>query len=76
LALEIKEIANAYGKKKKFVRISRPGGVEPPDDLTDADGILEWLDDRKVIEDEWKRIKDLMSDASNLDVDARKEMDD
>ncbi|EAU88626.1 hypothetical protein CC1G_12018 [Coprinopsis cinerea okayama7 len=52
-----------------FHRVAYMGGKEPPDDLTDADGICEWLDDRNVIEFEWSRIKGLMDRAHKLDAD-------
>ena len=50
-----------------FVRVGFWKGLQPPEDLTDADGIMEWLDQRGFVQMEWQRIKDMMSSASKLD---------
>lgn len=42
-------------------------GLQPPEDLTDADGVMDWLDQRGFVQMEWQRIKDMMSSASKLD---------
>lgn len=48
------------------------GGKQPPDDLGDADGICEWLDERQLIEIEWEKIKTMMESARHLEMSARK----
>lgn len=55
-----------------FVRIAFAGGRMPPDDLTDADGICEWLDERGVIDQEWHKLKTMMEGAHHLEVSAKK----
>lgn len=51
-------------------------GKKPPEDLTDADGIMAWLDERGVIDMEWQSIKQLMESARNLEMGAKKGEDD
>lgn len=58
--------------KKGFVRIAFPGGTQPPDDLTDADGVCDWLDERGVIEQEWRKVKTMMEDSQRLEMSAQK----
>ncbi|KAG6909692.1 hypothetical protein DXG01_015893 [Tephrocybe rancida] len=59
-----------------FFRIAYAGGLRPPDDLDDADEICEWLDQRKVIDMEWMKIKDMMESARHLELDRKKGDDD
>jgi len=55
-----------------FHRIAYPGGRAPPRDLHDADGLCDWLDERKVIEMEWRKMKEMMESARNLEMNAKK----
>ncbi|KAH9926204.1 uncharacterized protein B0H18DRAFT_1094787 [Fomitopsis serialis] len=48
----------------------------PPDDLSDADGIMDWLDQRGIINIEWQKVKDMMESARNLEMKAKKGEDD
>ncbi|TFK76413.1 hypothetical protein BDN72DRAFT_830988 [Pluteus cervinus] len=50
------------------------GGILPPDDLTDADAICDWLDRRKVIDLEWSRVKEMMDSGGKLDAAMKKGM--
>ena len=50
--------------------------VVPPDDISDADQVMEWLDGLNIISEEWLKVKKLMSDATNLEADARRGIDD
>ncbi|KZT09438.1 uncharacterized protein LAESUDRAFT_694923 [Laetiporus sulphureus 93-53] len=59
-----------------FVRVAFAGGRKPPDDLSDADAIMDWLDEREIINIEWKRVNDMMEEARNLEMKARKGDDD
>ncbi|KAG6890675.1 hypothetical protein C0995_005047 [Termitomyces sp. Mi166 len=69
---ELHENRQSHG----FFRIAYAGGIEPPKDLDDADGICEWLDQRKVIDMEWMKIKDMMESARHLELDRKKGDDD
>ena len=50
-----------------FVRVAYAGGIKPPNDLTNADDIMNWLDERGIIAQEWQLVKQMMDDAQNLD---------
>ncbi|PCH38064.1 hypothetical protein WOLCODRAFT_96408 [Wolfiporia cocos MD-104 SS10] len=54
-----------------FVIVAHASGVQPPEDLSDPDGIMEWLDERGVITGEWRNLKKMMDSARNLDVHSR-----
>lgn len=62
--------------ERGFVRVAFAKGMKPPEDLTDADGIMEWLDQRGVIDMEWQTVKELMESARNLEMAAKKGDDD
>ncbi|KAG6879983.1 hypothetical protein C0992_008576 [Termitomyces sp. T32_za158] len=64
---ELHENRQSHG----FFRIAYVGGVEPPKDLDDADGICDWLDQRKVIDMEWTKIKDMMESARHLELEKK-----
>jgi hypothetical protein len=57
--------------KHGFHRIAHPGGKDPPKDLQDADGLCDWFDERKVIEMEWHKMKEMMGSARHLEVNAK-----
>ena len=61
---------------RTFVRVAYMGGKKPPDDLTDADAITNWLDERGIIEQEWLNIKQMMQDAQTLDSGGKDDEDD
>ncbi|KAG5638369.1 hypothetical protein H0H81_000380 [Sphagnurus paluster] len=69
---ELHESHQSHG----FFRIAYAGGMKPPKDLDDADGICDWLDQRKVIDMEWKKLKDMMESARHLELDKKKDEDD
>ena len=52
------------------------GAAKPPDDLTDGDGIMNWLDERGLITAEWQKIKEMMESARNLEVASKRGEDD
>ncbi|KAF8636555.1 hypothetical protein AX17_003367 [Amanita inopinata Kibby_2008] len=64
---------HAAKQSKGFIRVAYAGRKRPPDDLEDADAICEWLDERKIIDMEWKRIKDIMESSGHLDMIVNKE---
>ena len=55
-----------------FVKVSYSGKVPPPDDTSDADQVMEWLDDRGVINAEWMKLKQMMARATNLEADVKR----
>ncbi|OCH94983.1 hypothetical protein OBBRIDRAFT_884303 [Obba rivulosa] len=71
LSREVEDL-HARVESRGFVRVSHAKGKRPPDDLSDADGIMEWLDDRGIIDLEWRNIKQMMDSARNLEMRAKK----
>lgn len=56
-----------------FHRVAYPGGRDPPKDLQDADGLCDWLDERKLVEMEWHKMKEMMESARHLEIHAKTE---
>ena len=54
------------------MRIAYAGGKKPPEDLSDADGIMSWLDERGIIAAEWQKINHMMESANNLEIAAKR----
>ncbi|RXW20760.1 hypothetical protein EST38_g5103 [Candolleomyces aberdarensis] len=71
---EIEELRSMEKNKrgKKFYRVAYAGGTKPPEDLTDADGLCEWLDERQIIDFEWKKVKAMMESARHLELEGKK----
>ncbi|CDO71213.1 hypothetical protein BN946_scf184863.g8 [Trametes cinnabarina] len=57
----------AVKEGRSFVRVAYAAGKQPPEDLTDADAIMDWLDERQVINLQWHEIKTMMDSARNLE---------
>lgn len=70
ISREIDSLSGA--SSRTFHRISYAGASEPPEDLQDADGLCDWLDSRRVIETEWHKIKTMMDNAGNLEIDHKR----
>ncbi|TDL27494.1 hypothetical protein BD410DRAFT_782581 [Rickenella mellea] len=60
---------------RAFVHVAFAGGIKPPKDKTDADKMMEWLDQRGVVQNEWSKLKDLLTRAINLDTGNGKDDD-
>jgi hypothetical protein len=76
LSQEIEDLRNQSAKNRVYVSVAYAGGAKPPDDLTDGDGIMNWLDERGLISMEWQKIKDMMESARNLEVASKRGEDD
>ncbi|KAJ3516629.1 hypothetical protein NLJ89_g1006 [Agrocybe chaxingu] len=55
-----------------FLRVAYFGGKKPPENLEDADALCDWLDERKIIEMEWHKLKTMMESAHHLELHAKK----
>ena len=75
LSREVEELHSSKGARG-FVRVAYAKGIKPSKDLTDADGIMEWLDQRGIIDMEWQAIRELMKSARNLEMAAKRGEDD
>ncbi|KAI6022694.1 hypothetical protein EDC04DRAFT_2727848 [Pisolithus marmoratus] len=72
-----RRIAAAVDDDGNFVQVAYVGSILPPEDLKNADKFMEWLDQRGVIDMEWKKIRQMMESARNLEFSARRgEIDD
>ncbi|KAG2368606.1 hypothetical protein BDR07DRAFT_1325025 [Suillus spraguei] len=68
----LRQIDEVLDDNRSFVRIAFSGGVEPPKNMRDADKVMDWLDQRRSIEFEWQRIRELMDKARNLEIRAKR----
>ncbi|KIJ69366.1 hypothetical protein HYDPIDRAFT_80164 [Hydnomerulius pinastri MD-312] len=67
-----REITEAQDKNRKFVRVAFAGGVKPPKDLHDADKVMDWLDQRGIIDLEWQKVRQMMESARNLEISSKR----
>lgn len=68
----LREIDEVLDDNRGFVRIAFAGGAKPPKDMRDADKVMDWLDQRGLVEFEWQRVRELMEKARNLEMRAKK----
>lgn len=61
-------------RRRVFIPVTN--GPAPPEDLHDADGMMDWLDGRGIINAQWTKIKDMMKRARNLEARGREAEDD
>jgi len=62
--------------KESFHTVAFFGGKKPPKDLSDTDGLCDWLDERQVIDIEWQKLKKMMDSAQHLELGDKGEADD
>ena len=55
-----------------YIPVAFAGGAVPPEDTNDADNIMNWLDERHVIDMQWMAIKKMMDDARGLEMAAKR----
>jgi len=73
LSTEVRELRSTGNKG--FVKVAFAGGVRPPKDLDDGDGITDWLDQRGIIAMAWMEMKQMMERARKLESMGRREED-
>lgn len=62
---------SVLGGKGGRVFIPATNGPGPPEDLNDADGMMDWLDGRGIINAQWAKIKTMMARAHKLEAKGR-----
>ncbi|TBU35882.1 hypothetical protein BD311DRAFT_647037 [Dichomitus squalens] len=62
------EILKSSQDERSFVKVAYANGKRPPEDLSDADAIMDWLDERQIINIQWQEIKAMMENARHLEV--------
>ena len=61
--------------KRGFVKVAFAKGIRPPEDVEDADGITDWLDQRGIVAMAWTEMKQMMERARKLESMGKKEVD-
>ncbi|KAF9005684.1 hypothetical protein BDQ17DRAFT_1408378 [Cyathus striatus] len=70
---EIEQLRQSPNSKRKvFHKVAYAGGKLPPEDLSDADELCEWLDERKIVDMEWQKMKTMMDRARHLEMATKK----
>lgn len=69
------DLAEQPRKKRPYDRLSYAKNLPPPGDTSNPDVVMDWLDQRGVVLAEWKKLRELLERASNLDVSAGKKED-
>lgn len=62
------EALQASREGSGYVQVAYVNGKEPPEDLKDADAIMDWLDQRQIIALQWQEIKAMMESARHLEI--------
>ncbi|KAG9038421.1 hypothetical protein FRB95_001278 [Tulasnella sp. JGI-2019a] len=72
------EVDALHGRHNENVslKLSWGPGIEKPKDPHDADEVMQWLDDRGIIQHEWLKVKRLMEKAHTLDPQRKGGIDD
>ncbi|KAL4074404.1 hypothetical protein V8B97DRAFT_1949545 [Scleroderma yunnanense] len=66
-----REIMEAHDDDNAFVKVAYLGGALPPQDMQNADKIMDWLDQRRIIEMEWQKVRSMMDSARKLESSSR-----
>ncbi|EGO21468.1 hypothetical protein SERLADRAFT_440729 [Serpula lacrymans var. lacrymans S7.9] len=72
LLQEIDEVRAQREGSRAFVKVAFAGGKQPPKNLKDADAVMDWLDQRGVVEMGWQMMRKMMESAQKLDSAAKK----
>ena len=63
-------------RHRLYDRVAYAKGLPPPEDTSNPDDIMEWLDQRGTVSAEWHKLRELLERASNLDTSAGKREED
>lgn len=69
-------IRRIEGGSQQRVFIPTTNGPPPPDDLGDADGIMDWLDGRGIINLQLTKVKEMVERAHKLELKGKGTDDD
>lgn len=73
LAEEV-DLAKQPRKRRSYDRLAYAKDLPPPEDTSNPDDVMEWLDKRGTISAEWQKLRELLERASKLDVSIGKSM--
>jgi hypothetical protein len=71
LSTEVQELRSTG--RTGFVKVAFAKGIRPPENLDDADGITDWLDQRGIITMAWTEMKQMMERARKLESMGKRE---
>ncbi len=66
------DLAQQPRRKRPYNVLGYAKSLPPPEDTSDPDEVMEWLDQRGTVSAEWQKLRELLERASNLDEPARK----
>ncbi|KAI0006145.1 hypothetical protein BJV74DRAFT_802451 [Russula compacta] len=69
------DLAEHPRKMRPYDRLAYAKNLPPPGDTSDPNVVMDWLDQRGVVLAEWKKLRELLERASNLDASAGKKED-
>jgi hypothetical protein len=70
------DLAQHPRKQPLYDRLAYAKDLPPPEDTSDPDDIMEWLDQRGSVSTAWQKLHELFERASNLDASAGKREED
>ena len=75
LAEEV-DLAKQPRKRRSYDRLAYAKDLPPPEDISNPDDVMEWLDRRGTISSEWQKLRELLERASKLDASVGKREED
>ena len=70
------DLARRPRKKRPHNLLGYGKSLPPPEDTSDPDEVMEWLDQRGTVSAEWQKLRELLERANNLDTAAGKREED
>jgi hypothetical protein len=70
------DLAQHPHKQRFYDQLAYAKDRPPPEDTSNPDDVMEWLDQRGTVSTEWQRLRELLERASNLDASAGKREED
>ena len=70
------DLAKQPRKRRSYDRLAYAKGLPPPEDISNPDDVMEWLDRRGTISAEWQKLRELWERASKLDASVGKREED
>src|SRR5882757_9850341 len=61
------DLAQQPRRKRHYNTLSYAKNLPPPEDASNPDKVVEWLDRRGVVSAEWQKLRELLEHASNFD---------
>lgn len=62
------EVEMLQTNDRSFVKVAYSRSRQPPKDLSNPDAIVDWLDERNMIGIEFRKVKEMMNDATKIEL--------